>query len=151
LGEGSEIKTNAPLEYLERAQQLDGRVTLIGYDLDDQYRNILPVTLHWYTEKTLSLRYKSFVHLVSSDGQRWTQADDFPACGTSHTNSWPPSTVTLDRHLLKLPPDMPCGEYKLQIGMYEPDVNLRLNYFDVAGNEQGNVITIDGVTTGCRR
>jgi hypothetical protein len=37
---------------------------------------------------------------------------------------------------------MPPGEYTFIVGMYEPDLNLRLNYFDVAQNEQGNSVTV---------
>lgn len=149
LGEGSELKNNAPAEYLERAQRLNGRVALQGYTLQTEYArpgSILPVTLFWQAQNVLSLRYKVFVHLVAADGRVWSQADDFPDCGRSHANSWPPGTVTPDRHLLKLPPDIPPGTYTLLTGMYEPDLNLRLNYFDIAGNEQGNSLTVGTVT-----
>ena len=44
--------------------------------------------------------------------------------------------------MLKLPPDLSTGDYTLRVGMYEPDLNLRLNYFDLAGNEQGNSLMI---------
>jgi len=150
LGEGSELKNNAPPEYLERAKQLAGRVALLGYDLDKSYAQpggIIPITLHWQAQSLLSLRYKVFVHLLSpplvgGQGRVVAQADDFPACGTSHTNTWSPGRVALDRHLLKLPPDFPPGDYTLLVGMYEPDLNLRLNYFDIAGNEQGNSLTV---------
>jgi|GEM_PF-1650038 len=145
LGEGSELKNNAPPEYLERAGQLEGRVALVGYDVAEEYAqpgSIVPVTLHWQAQSLLSLRYKVFVHLIGPEGQNWAQADDFPVCGTSHANTWPPGEVILDRHLLKLPPDLPPGDYTLLVGMYEPDLNLRLNYFDVAGNEQGNSLNV---------
>ncbi|MBN1995502.1 MAG: glycosyltransferase family 39 protein [Anaerolineae bacterium] len=144
LGEGSELKDNAPPEYLERAKRLKGQVALIGYDLETQFAQpdgIVPVTLHWQAQNLLSLRYKVFVHLLSADGRVWSQADDFPVCGLSHANSWPPGAVVQDRHLLKLPPDLPPGAYTLLVGMYEPELGLRLNYFDVAGNEQGNSLT----------
>lgn len=149
LGEGSEIKNNAPAAYLERAQQLAGRAALAGYDLDDRFAKpggIVPLTLYWQAQVPLSLRYKVFVHLNSPAGEQLAQADDFPACGTSHANSWPPGQIVPDRHLIKLPPDIPPGTYSLVVGMYEPDLNLRLNYFDVAGNEQGNSLTIGNLT-----
>ncbi|MFN8459552.1 MAG: hypothetical protein U0401_33715 [Anaerolineae bacterium] len=150
LGEGSELKNNAPPAYVERAQQLSGRVALMGYDVAESHAHpgdILPITLHWQAQNLLSLRYKVFVHLLSplqegAQGEVVAQADDFPACGTSHTNSWPPGATILDRHLLKLAPDLPPGDYTLLVGMYEPDLNLRLNYFDVAGNEQGNSLKV---------
>jgi hypothetical protein len=145
LGEGSELKSNAPPEYLARAGELAGRVALLGYDADQAYARpggIVPLTLHWQAQNLLSLRYKVFVHLVAADGKNWAQADDFPVCGTSPTNTWDPGEVVLDRHLLKLPPDLPPGDYTLLAGMYEPDLNLRLNYRDIAGNEQGNSLTI---------
>ena len=102
----------------------------------------MPINLYWQPQALLSLRYKVFVHLVSPGGEVWSQADDFPVCGTSHANTWPPGTTILDRHLLKLPPDIPPGAYTLRVGMYEPDLQLRLNYIDIAGNEQGNSLTI---------
>lgn len=150
LGEGSELKNNAPPEYLERAGQLVGRVALLGYDVNQDYarpRGIVPITLYWQAQSLLSLRYKVFIHLLSppqegGQGGVVAQADDFPVCGTSHTNTWASGTVVLDRHLLKLPPDLSPGDYTLLAGMYEPDLNLRLNYFDIAGNEQGNSLTI---------
>lgn len=150
LGEGSELINNAPPAYVERAQQLTGRVALIGYDVAKSHAHpgdILPITLHWQAQNLLSLRYKVFIHLLSpplegGQGGVVAQADDFPACGTSQANSWSPGAVILDRHLLKLAPDLPPGDYTLLVGMYEPDLNLRLNYFDVAGNEQGNSLKV---------
>ncbi len=145
LGEGSELKNNAPPEYLERAKQLNGRVVLLGYDVDERYANpgsMVPLTLYWQAQTLLSLRYKVFLHLIDSSGRNWVQADDFPVCGTAHANTWEPGQIIQDRHLLKLPPDLPPGDYTLLAGMYEPDLNLRLNYFDVAGNEQGNSLNI---------
>ena len=149
LGEGSELKNNAPAEYLERAQQLEGRLALIGYDLELNYAlpgGVLPITLHWQAQNVLSLRYKVFVHLISAEGQLWAQADDFPVCGASHANSWSQGRVVRDRHLLMLPPDIPPGDYSLRVGMYEPDLNLRLNYIDIANNEQGNSLTLGTAT-----
>jgi 4-amino-4-deoxy-L-arabinose transferase-like glycosyltransferase len=154
LGEGSEIKLNAPPEYLERAQTLNGRVALIGYDLDEQFAQpagIIPITLHWQTQNLLSLRYKVFIHLISAAGQQLAQADNFPACGTSHANSWAIGHITPDKHLLKLPADIAPGNYTLIVGMYEPELNLRLNYFDVAGNEQGNSLTVGTVTISAKK
>jgi hypothetical protein len=150
LGEGSELKNNAPSKYVERAKQLAGRVALVGYDVDERFAQpdgIVPITLYWQAQSLLSLRYKVFVHLLSpplAEEQAGVvaQADDFPACGASPTNTWSPGALTRDRHLLKLPPDLPPGDYTLLVGMYEPDLNLRLNYFDVAGNEQGNSLTV---------
>lgn len=145
LGEGSELRNNAPPEYLARAEQLNGRVALLGYDVAEKYAqpgSIVPITLHWQAQSLLSLRYKVFVHLIGPDNQNWSQADDFPVCGTSHANTWETGEIILDRHLLKLPPDLPPGSYTLLVGMYEPELNLRLNYFDVAGNEQGNSLNV---------
>ncbi len=145
LGEGTELKNNAPPEYLERAKNLKGQIALLGYDLDKRYAHagsILPLTLYWQVQTSLNLRYKIFVHLVSADGKLWAQSDDFPACGTSQANAWPPNAITSDSHLLKLSPDIPNGTYTLQVGMYEPDLNLRLNALDIAGNEQGNSLTL---------
>jgi hypothetical protein len=145
LGEGSELKNSAPPEYLERAKDLKGRVALAGYDLDETYAQpggIVPITLYWQAQSLLSLRYKVFVHLIAADGRTWVQADDFPVCGTSHANTWTSGEMVLDRHLLKLPEDLLPGSYTLRVGMYEPDLNLRLNYFDMAGNEQGNSLMV---------
>jgi 4-amino-4-deoxy-L-arabinose transferase-like glycosyltransferase len=149
LGEGSELKSNAPPAYVERAKQLEGRVTLAGYDGADvpvRPGEFVPLTLYWHSQNLLSLRYKVFVHVLSADGQLVAQADGFPVCGLAHANTWEPGSLILDRHLLYLTPDMLPGNYTLWVGMYEPELNLRLNYFDKAGNEQGNSVKVGDLT-----
>jgi hypothetical protein len=120
-------------------------VTLLGYDLDDTWAEpggLVVLTLYWQATEVVNLPYKVFTHLVSDEAatgssQLWAQADDFPACGTRPTYRWPVNETITDRHVLRLPADIPPGEYVLRIGLYEPKTGLRMDLLDELSNPQG--------------
>jgi hypothetical protein len=123
-----------------RITQVKDRAELVGYDLDTSWAlpdGALLVTLHWQAAEVINLPYKVFVHLQDETGQLVAQSDDYPNCGTRPTNSWEVGKPVTDRHLLRLPEDLPPGQYTLKIGLYEPQTGLRLDLLDELGNPQG--------------
>jgi hypothetical protein len=128
-----------------RIEQVRDKVALLGYDLDDTRANpggLIGLTLYWRAVEVVNLPYKIFAHLESSvpaggAPQLWAQADDFPACGTRSTQQWQVGQVVADRHIIKLPANLPPGEYVIQVGLYEPQTGLRLDWLDTLGNPQG--------------
>ena len=80
--------------------------------------------------------FKVFVHLIGE--QTTVQGDDFPACGTLQMPRWKVGQLIADRHLLHLPPDANSGDYRLEVGIYEPQTGLRMDWLDEAGNPAGN-------------
>ena len=81
-----------------------------------------------YLKAPISEDYTAFVHLVRTDGEREIggQVDSQPSAGEEPTSSWTPGQVVVDDYVLSLPPDMPPGEYRLEIGMYDLKALKRL-------------------------
>lgn len=131
------------------------KVALMGYDLDGTSwatpGGAIVLTLYWRAVEVVNLPYKTFVHLVSDEGQEseaelWAQSDDYPACGTQSTQRWQAGQIIIDRHLVRLPADVPPGEYLLRVGLYEPQTGLRMDLLDSLGNPQGTSFAPTRVT-----
>ncbi len=92
-----------------------------------------------------------FVHLlgpVRADGGIVWAGDDSPASG-----GWPERLEgTFDRHVLQLPPDLPAGEYSLEVGMYSPSSGERYSVDEaesagvVHADPAAKRVVVDGVT-----
>jgi 4-amino-4-deoxy-L-arabinose transferase-like glycosyltransferase len=129
-------------------------VALVGYDLDDTWARpggFVVLTLYWQAAEMVNLPYKIFVHLESDSLQGdaanlWAAADDFPACGTQSTQSWQVGQTVVDRHMLRLPDDVPSGDYSLRVGLYEPQTGLRMDLLDELGNPQGTSLELTTLT-----
>ncbi len=130
------------------------KVALMGYDLDGTWARpggVVVLTLHWQAVEVVNLPYKTFVHLVSDGGQGsepklWAQSDDYPACGTDSTQRWQVGQTVVDRHVIRLPADVPPGDYLLQVGIYEPQTGLRMDFLDALDNPQGTGFVLASVT-----
>ncbi len=123
-----------------RITQVQDRVALQGYSIDltwAQPGGVLPVTLTWQATEVVNLPYKTFVHLSDANGQLVAQSDDIPNCGAAPTNTWAVSQPVTDRHMLRLPTELPPGPYTLTVGLYEPQTGIRMDVLDYLGNPQG--------------
>ena len=85
----------------------------------------LQINLYWRALALLDRDYTLFVHVVDQAGAIVAQRDlplrysDYP---TSH---WRPGELVIDLADSALPP-LPPGEYRLDIGLYDPTTTLRL-------------------------
>lgn len=110
----------------EPATRLDARfgdhITIEGYTLsatEARPGDILQLTLFWRTDAALAERYKVFVHLYGDvNAPPLAQTDSEPGGGLVLTTIWPPGQQVADNHGLLLPPDLPPGEYRLMLGLY---------------------------------
>jgi 4-amino-4-deoxy-L-arabinose transferase-like glycosyltransferase len=129
-------KTQAPPDHpLEVA--LSDRVALLGYDLSSQ--SVAPgetvtLTLHWQAQATPSADYQVFVHLLGADPEPVAQGDGPPLMGDYPTSVWAPGEVIIDSHAVVLPADVPLGQYRLLVGMYNLDTLVRLPRLDGTGD-----------------
>jgi 4-amino-4-deoxy-L-arabinose transferase-like glycosyltransferase len=108
---------------------LDSYVELTGYDMQEATQapgSALEVTLHWHTLETPDKNYHAFVHLLDGNGEIVAQHDGPPGEGKLPTLGWLPGEYLTDTHLLQLPSDLPDGEYRLGVGLYDPTTGLRL-------------------------
>jgi hypothetical protein len=85
----------------------------------------LDVDLFWRADRALNESYTVFVHLLDANGQVVADADSPPFSGLFPTNRWSVGEIVRDRHTLKIP-NVPPGEYAIEIGMYLPATGARL-------------------------
>jgi len=101
---------------------LGKRIRLLGYDgAQGPVRpgGQLQFTLYWQPLVPISEAYTVFTHLLSPDGVLLAQVDRQPLQARVPTSSWLPGAVYADRFLMPLPADMPPGEARLEVGLYQ--------------------------------
>lgn len=79
----------------------------------------LGVALYWRTDETLTVRYKVSVQILTPQGTLANQHDSEPANGLRPTTSWAINEIILDNHGLVLNPNLPPGEYTLNVVVYD--------------------------------
>jgi len=108
---------------------LGDQVSLIGYDLSS--KGLVPgasltVTLHWQARREMTSDCKAFVHLLDVTGRLVVGSDAVPADWTRPTTGWLAGEYVADAHMLPLPANLAPGEYRLEVGMYDAESNIRL-------------------------
>ena len=86
-----------------------------------------------------------FVHLLDAEGQLQAQADSPPTSGKYPTSVWDAGEFIADMHTLSLAPDLPAGEYRVAIGLYDPNTGQRLSIVDQDGRILADRVTISGL------
>ena len=112
-----------------RSAETGDEVTLLGYSLlGDRLAagDIAQITLFWQAERPPAGRYKVFLHALDDDNHIVGQRDAEPAGGAYLTNLWQPGEVVADNHGLPIHPATPPGEYRVEVGMYDPETGRRL-------------------------
>lgn len=128
-----------------------GDIQLLGYKLDRRaYRagETIPLTLIWSANRTPSQNFKVFVHLLDANGVLRAQQDSFPQNGSLPTVRWFPGEYVSDDHALALPNDLPPGDYRIAIGMYDETTGERAQLRDAkdAPLQDNRVLLGDGIT-----
>ena len=67
-----------------------------------------------------------FVHLLDSTGAVVAQHDGVPANASIPTTDWAAGEIVADQHLISFP-DLPPGEYRVVVGMYNAATGERLS------------------------
>ncbi|MGC8779410.1 MAG: hypothetical protein ACP5UQ_00935, partial [Anaerolineae bacterium] len=115
---------------------LDGRVRLVGYDLQpDRIRpgEAVTLTLHWQVERALERDYTVFIHLLDERDTFIGDGDGPPFANWYPTAFWAPGEYLLDPHRLIIPADAAPGRYRIAVGLYDPISNQRLPVVDAEG------------------
>ena len=91
----------------------------------------MTVWLYWKPLKTTDLPLKVFVHLLgaanpATGSPLWTQDDRFPQNGRISTQNWSSDEIYRDVYTLPMS-DVTAGTYILEVGLYDPVTNIRLN------------------------
>jgi hypothetical protein len=80
----------------------------------------------WRVERPAPDRFKLFVHVTDERGNRVAQRDLSPQDGKADTLRWRPGDAFQDVHSLPIPPNLPPGRYKVEIGLYRESDSARL-------------------------
>lgn len=97
-------------------------INLLGYDIlpaPVQAGGSLYVQYHWQVDAPPTHDWTLFSHLVDSSGKVVAGFDSQPGRGSLVTTRWQPGWRILDEYEVKLPADLPPGDYTLQMGMYD--------------------------------
>jgi 4-amino-4-deoxy-L-arabinose transferase-like glycosyltransferase len=130
--EGARTLPDHPLEV-----ELSDSVSLLGYDLSSQSAEpgeTITLTLHWQAQATPSTDYQVMVHLLGAEPEPVAQGDGPPLMGDYPTSVWSSGEVIVDPHSIVLPADIPQGQYRLLVGMYNLETLVRLPRLDGAGD-----------------
>lgn len=104
-------------------------ITLHGYDYSGHTPDNL--TLHWGVDAPPQQDYTVFIQLWQ-DGQQVAGFDGPPLTGDLPTTYWRPEQNLKDVHLLDMS-QVPPGNYRLLVGLYNPQTGERLPAFAVEG------------------
>lgn len=89
-----------------------GQVQLLGL----RQTSSTELILFWQGMTRIEADYTLFVHLLGPAGQTLVNADHLPP---RPTHEWRPGQIIPDRVILSLPPDLPAGDYWIEVGLYD--------------------------------
>lgn len=119
-----------------------GKIELIGYDLPDtrvRPGDTLPVVLYWHAITDVEKNYQSFVHLAEPLTVAWAQEDHLNPGGLP-TSRWPFDKYVWDEYKIRIPPDTPPGDYRVNVGLYLLSDGSRLQRLDGDQDEADSIV-----------
>ncbi len=125
-----QVYTPAPLQHLVNGANFDGKFDIVGWSLTpDELRagTDLDLTVLWHALQTPTTRYTTFAHLEDANGKVVAQDDHEPIGGTYPTPLWRQDEMVRDTYHLRVPPDLPSGDYFLRVGWYDTTTQDRLS------------------------
>jgi len=119
--------------------------TLLGYDLNAtalKAGQALTVTLYWQAGEGAagSRSYSVFTHLLGEDRRIYGQHDGLPAEAARPTTGWMAGEVITDRHRIVVKPEATPGEYIIEVGLYDPLTDRRLEAVSEDGTRGDHVV-----------
>ncbi len=135
LIEYSTISAPDMFAYREPEQLTDLRfgdhIRLVGLDVPAgttvQAGDVLAVSLYWKTDAALDPNYTVGLYLRDASGAPVAQVDGQPGGGFFPTSDWQVGVPVWDNRAIRLPGDLPPGDYELWIKLYDfaPDGAVR--------------------------
>ena len=152
------MSTNQPPPPQEAEVGLEGGITLMGWEVTptggQRAGQPMDVVLWWRMDAPLAsdaqwpdTPYAVSLKLWEAEGQGTesklgAQQDEWPMGGLFLTSDWPPGHNVRHPMRLWLPPDLPAGQYKLEVEMYDPTTLQPLPRRD----GQGHTVPVGSVT-----
>jgi hypothetical protein len=124
------FRQQAPMATFEDGTVILGdKMQLVGYQLEPEKPHpgdVWSITLYWQGQIPVTVNYKAFTHLLTSDQTKLLAQRDNEHPGQLPTSWWRQDKLVVDPHSLRLPPDLQPGRYPLVVGMYDPKNGDRL-------------------------
>lgn len=122
------LKPDARFSWVEEVSLGEGAIWANGIVLQEARLNkitftrgeSLQLTLYWRATETISESYDVFTHLIDAHDIVWSQHDGIPVGAKRPTNTWHLGEVVGDRHQIEIRDTMPLGEYRIEVGFYQP-------------------------------
>jgi len=109
---------------------------------------VIPVALQWRALRAMDKDYTVFVQLIGPDGRPHGQVDMWPVQGTYPTSQWTPGQELKDPYEVRLDPDAPAGDYRVEVGWYLLATMQRLQILDAAGHTIGDSFVAGELSVG---
>ena len=107
---------------VDRVATLGDGIRLAGYDVLPEHPaagESLYLQLHWIVDAPPLHDWTVFTHVVDpGSGQVVAGHDSRPGAGSLPTPRWQPGWRILDEYEMRLPADLPTGDYELRTGLY---------------------------------
>jgi hypothetical protein len=132
--DASQVQHSSVLDY-------GGLLSLWGYSLSAETvrpGENLSVTLFWRSLRSIGEDYVVSLQLMAPDGRLVAQADGPPAQGRYPTSIWEEQETVVDQRQLRIPVEVPQGEYQLAVVVYGSQEQKRL-----AVSGQGSTTPLD--------
>jgi hypothetical protein len=107
---------------------------------------VIHVSLSWRSLQPIDADYTVFVHLIGEGGRIWAQHDSHPVGCSCPTSSWDVGEEITDQHGIALPADIPPGEYKLVLGLYDATTGERLPLTTSAQDTPADRVVVGPIT-----
>ncbi|MCJ7549584.1 MAG: hypothetical protein MUQ30_07875, partial [Anaerolineae bacterium] len=135
LQEPEDLAVHMPVRF-------DGLLDFLGYrwpELMPSDAQSMTLATYWQVQARPDGQLRIFVHLTNAQEYILAQYDglDIPPEG------WHPGDVLVQLHTLRLPADWTAAsDYRIEIGLYDPETLGRVQAFDSTGASLGNYILL---------
>ncbi len=116
-------------------------ITLLGYEFGPLNEDSLALNLYWRIDRPPPGGLMPFVHLEDAWHYRWGQVESvaYPA------EQWAAGETVVQQVRTPLRPGLPPGDYRLHIGLFDPESGRQVSRLDAAGRYAGNAFTVEAV------
>jgi uncharacterized membrane protein len=127
-----------PMQHAAEAN-FSGQIKLLGHTLKAEEikpGDSVQLALYWQGLSNMETSYTVFTHLIDENKRIMGQKDNPPVSGLYPTTEWTPGEKIVDRYEIATSPEIPPGEYSIEVGLYELDSGERLPILDAMGVPQ---------------
>ncbi len=128
--------------------QVGDQIRLLGYELDVQTLapgETLPLFLYWQALEDIDTDYWLLIQILDEADQPLLTKDSSLSAGRYSTDLWKEGDIFSFQHRLYLPPDVPPGQYRLELGIHPFGTWEWLPIRDEKGTILGEKITLTEV------